>query len=119
MDPSILIPIVGTVALGGIASHIMSNRRVRRAQRQFAANHVRAMTSLADAAVEILCVDHGMDVPDAQKLLLEEAQRRNPHLVGVPAGANDPAFLARARKMIEDKRAAKKAAKDATNDVSK
>jgi hypothetical protein len=104
------------VALGGIASHIMSNRRMRRAQRQFAANHVRAMTSLADAAVEILCVDHGMDVPDAQKLLLEAAQRRNPDLV---AGTNDPAFLARARKMIEDKRAAKKAAKDATNDVSK
>jgi hypothetical protein len=115
MDPSILIPVVGTVVLGACASTIMANRRIRRVKRELVSMHINAMTAVCDSAVELLCIDHGVDIVDAQNALTAEVKRRLPDVVMVRAQADNPQWLAKTRAMIEAKRAAKKAAKESSN----
>jgi fumarate reductase subunit D len=112
MDPSLMLPLGLTVGLGAFASHILSNRRINRLKRDFIRSHMVAMTAVADAACEMLCVDHGMDVEEAQKALMSKVHERIPTIMAITPPSANPQFLAKARQHVEAMRAAKKAKTD-------
>lgn len=101
---NIAVPMVALAAIGAFLSHHLAKRRLMREKRQWMTIHARAMTAVADAAVEVLCVDAGMAIETAQARLMEEAQKRDPMIRGLPA-TGTPAAMAEARAYVEKKRA--------------
>lgn len=105
MDPLIL-PLGIMAGVGAALSHILGNRRVAKAQRELVARHVRSVSQLADAAVEVMAVEYGADIEDAMKKLMVAARQRNPAFVGF---AGD---MTAARAHIAKLRAEKEKASD-------
>ncbi len=103
---SIATPLIVLALVGGFLSHHFAKRRLQREQRKWFHMHTNAMTAVADAAIEVMTIDAGMDIRLAQKRLLEEATRRVPSIVGFPAQATDEE-LARAQAYVAKKRAEK------------
>lgn len=101
----LLIPLGILAGVGAVLSHIMSNMRVRRAQRDFIARHTRSVSQLADAAVEVMAVEYGADIEDAMNKLMKAAQDRNPSFVGLV-----PKDLSGARAHVEKLRKEKASA---------
>ncbi len=101
---NIAFPLIILGLVGGFLSHYMAKRRLAREARKWASIHTTAMTAIADAAVEVMTIDGGMDIRVAQTRLLEEAQKRVPTIVGLPAQGTEEA-LAKAQKYVDKKRA--------------
>lgn len=102
MDP-LVVPMGLLAGVGAVLSHLLGNRRVAKARREFFARHTRAVSQLADAAIEVMAVEYGADLEDAMKKLMVAAKERNPAFVGLmPQGG-----FAEMRAHIAKLRAAK------------
>lgn len=103
----LIFPIIGMGVLGLAASQIMANRKVRKMQRYLMKIHVRGMTALGDAAIDVMCVRYGAPIKDAMAFLKEEAEKRLP---GIQMPEANPQMLAKAQEIVDKKRAALKEA---------
>lgn len=83
MEPSLVTPLAILGGTGAILSWLLSSMRVKREHARFMRLHTTSVSQLADAAVEAMAVECGMDIEDAMKLLLKYAQERNPAFVGL------------------------------------
>lgn len=111
---SMIIPLTLLAIVGGYLSHVLAKRKLRREQQRYFRIHAAAMTAMADAAVEILAVDCGMDIRTAQQRLQEEAKRRLPSIIGFLVEPSAEAFR-QAQAYVDKKRAEIAAAKEAGN----
>lgn len=109
MDP-LVVPMGLLAGVGAVLSHLLGNRRVANARREFISRHTRAISQLADAAVEVMAVEYGADLEDAMKKLMAAAKERNPAFVGI---AGD---MTAARAHIAKLRAAKEKLSDTKSD---
>src|SRR2546429_556743 len=80
----LLVPLVALAVIGGSATHILANRKIRRIRLGYTRLHAMSMAALADAAIETMAVDYGADIRAAMEAMLMRAKLRMPSLIGIP-----------------------------------
>jgi hypothetical protein len=110
MDP-IAILAGGCILVGGATlSHMLSNRRVRRLHKQAFQMHQTGMSVLANACIEIQCVNYGVTIEEAKAAFEGMLQQ-----TGLPIIASQNPITDAARTYVANKRAAFLAAKEQKN----
>ena len=73
MDQSMMVPLGLLAVIGGVLSHIIATRRLKRLRRELLGMHIRSLTMMGDSAMEIMCVDHEMEIEAAHARLHRRA----------------------------------------------
>ena len=101
MDQSMMVPLGLLAVIGGVLSHIIATRRLKRLRRELLGMHIRSLTIMGDSAMEIMCVDHEMEIEAAHGRLQEAVAERGSDIVIAPLR---PEALSLAKAVINVKR---------------
>ena len=102
MDQSMMVPLGLLAVIGGVLSHIIATRRLKRLRRELLGMHIRSLTMMGDSAMEIMCVDHEMEIEAAHARLQEAVAERGGDIMIAPLR---PESIRVAKAMITVKRA--------------
>lgn len=107
MDTITLVAMGLTGLIGAAGSTYLSRRRARAVANGLMRIHVESLSALADSVIEVLCVDHGMEIEDAHARIKALMKERNNEVI---VAELSPQKLTLAKAMIAIKRAERAAA---------